>query len=179
MLTSETSLPSCQKHQFNHSRTFFFLVFLYSWRISCPCAVCLITFLPRPVPPGFIPHPPHMGTFLHPSTRALRWSYIFKVNPFPLVSNFVLSLWGKVFANEVNSHREQIIELDKTGTHLKYFSQKQDVVLIKNLLISVQSRWEKVVQRLVERGRSLDDARKRAKQVINLGNVLWPWQSVS
>lgn len=75
---------------------------------------------------------------------------------------------GKVFANEVNSHREQIIELDKTGTHLKYFSQKQDVVLIKNLLISVQSRWEKVVQRLVERGRSLDDARKRAKQVIIL-----------
>lgn len=76
-----------------------------------------------------------------------------------------LFFWGKVFANEVNSHREQIIELDKTGTHLKYFSQKQDVVLIKNLLISVQSRWEKVVQRLVERGRSLDDARKRAKQV--------------
>ena len=73
--------------------------------------------------------------------------------------------FGNVFANEVNSHREQIIELDKTGTHLKYFSQKQDVVLIKNLLISVQSRWEKVVQRLVERGRSLDEARKRAKQV--------------
>lgn len=72
----------------------------------------------------------------------------------------------KVFATEVNSHRDQIIELDKTGTHLKYFSQKQDVVLIKNLLISVQSRWEKVVQRLVERGRALDDARKRAKQVI-------------
>lgn len=78
---------------------------------------------------------------------------------------------GKVFANEVNSHREQIIELDKTGTHLKYFSQKQDVVLIKNLLISVQSRWEKVVQRLVERGRSLDDARKRAKQV-NLSKLV-------
>lgn len=78
----------------------------------------------------------------------------------------------KVFANEVNSHREQIIELDKTGTHLKYFSQKQDVVLIKNLLISVQSRWEKVVQRLVERGRSLDDARKRAKQVNLYKNAL-------
>lgn len=57
------------------------------------------------------------------------------------------------------------MELDKTGTHLKYFSQKQDVVLIKNLLLSVQSRWEKVVQRSVERGRLLDDAKKRAKQV--------------
>ncbi|XP_032720379.1 dystonin isoform X15 [Lontra canadensis] len=81
----------------------------------------------------------------------------------------------KVFANEVNSHREQIIELDKTGTHLKYFSQKQDVVLIKNLLISVQSRWEKVVQRLVERGRSLDEARKRAKQFHEAWSKLMEW----
>ncbi|MEQ2193290.1 hypothetical protein XENOCAPTIV_024180 [Xenoophorus captivus] len=62
--------------------------------------------------------------------------------------------------------REHIIELDKTGTHLKYFSQKQDVVLIKNLLLSVQGRWEKLVQRSVERGRLLDDARKRAKQAL-------------
>ncbi|XP_013361274.1 PREDICTED: dystonin isoform X2 [Chinchilla lanigera] len=81
----------------------------------------------------------------------------------------------RVFANEVNSHREQIVELDKTGTHLKYFSQKQDVVLIKNLLISVQSRWEKVVQRLIERGRSLDDARKRAKQFHEAWSKLMEW----
>ncbi|XP_041872227.1 dystonin isoform X18 [Corvus kubaryi] len=81
----------------------------------------------------------------------------------------------KVFATEVNSHRDQIIELEKTGTHLKYFSQKQDVVLIKNLLISVQSRWEKVVQRLVERGRALDDARKRAKQFHEAWHKLMEW----
>ncbi|XP_068793534.1 dystonin isoform X26 [Struthio camelus] len=81
----------------------------------------------------------------------------------------------KVFATEVNSHRDQIVELDKTGTHLKYFSQKQDVVLIKNLLISVQSRWEKVVQRLVERGRALDDARKRAKQFHEAWHKLMEW----
>ncbi|XP_069707562.1 dystonin isoform X8 [Phaenicophaeus curvirostris] len=81
----------------------------------------------------------------------------------------------KVFATEVNSHRDQIMELDKTGTHLKYFSQKQDVVLIKNLLISVQSRWEKVVQRLVERGRALDDARKRAKQFHEAWHKLMEW----
>uniref|UniRef100_A0A8C7KHR9 Dystonin n=1 Tax=Oncorhynchus kisutch TaxID=8019 RepID=A0A8C7KHR9_ONCKI len=81
----------------------------------------------------------------------------------------------KVFVTEVNSHREQIVELDKTGTHLKYFSQKQDVVLIKNLLISVQGRWEKVVQRSVERGRLLDDARKRAKQFHETWNKLTEW----
>ncbi|KAL0964650.1 hypothetical protein UPYG_G00327030 [Umbra pygmaea] len=81
----------------------------------------------------------------------------------------------KVFVTEVNAHREQIIELDKTGTHLKYFSQKQDVVLIKNLLISVQGRWENVVQRSVERGRLLDDARKRAKQFHETWNKLTEW----
>ncbi|XP_039176240.1 dystonin isoform X27 [Crotalus tigris] len=81
----------------------------------------------------------------------------------------------KVFANEVNANRDRIIQLDKTGTHLKYFSQKQDVVLIKNLLISVQSRWEKVVQRLVERGRALDDARKRAKQFHEAWIKLTEW----
>ncbi|XP_075874847.1 dystonin isoform X6 [Nelusetta ayraudi] len=81
----------------------------------------------------------------------------------------------KVFVTEVNSHRDHIIELDKTGTHLKYFSQKQDVVLIKNLLLSVQGRWEKLVQRSVERGRQLDDARKRAKQFHESWNKLMEW----
>ncbi|XP_074531259.1 dystonin isoform X5 [Halichoeres trimaculatus] len=81
----------------------------------------------------------------------------------------------KMFVTEVNSHRERIIDLDKTGTHLKYFSQKQDVVLIKNLLLSVQGRWEKLVQRSVERGRLLDDARKRAKQFHETWNKLMEW----
>ncbi|XP_076019188.1 dystonin isoform X10 [Genypterus blacodes] len=81
----------------------------------------------------------------------------------------------KMYVTEVNSHRDQIIDLDKTGTHLKYFSQKQDVVLIKNLLLSVQGRWEKLVQRSVERGRVLDDARKRAKQFHETWNKLMEW----
>ncbi|XP_074832544.1 microtubule-actin cross-linking factor 1 isoform X4 [Carettochelys insculpta] len=81
----------------------------------------------------------------------------------------------KVFANEVNAHRDQIIELDQTGNQLKFLSQKQDVVLIKNLLVSVQSRWEKVVQRSVDRGRALDDSRKRAKQFHEAWKKLVDW----
>nr|NVI78239.1 short stop [Cucujiformia]NVI78243.1 short stop [Cucujiformia]NVI78248.1 short stop [Cucujiformia]NVI78268.1 short stop [Cucujiformia]NVI78270.1 short stop [Cucujiformia] len=49
----------------------------------------------------------------------------------------------KVFQKDVGAHREIMLQLDKKGTHLKYFSQKQDVILIKNLLISVQHRWER------------------------------------
>ena len=55
--------------------------------------------------------------------------------------------------------------LDKMGTHLKYFSQKQDVILIKNLLTSVQHRWEKIVSRSAERTRHLERGYKEAKQV--------------
>lgn len=98
-------------------------------------------------------------------------------NTLPLLMIADVAFWSdshfscvcvQMFVTEVNSHRDHIIELDKTGTHLKYFSQKQDVVLIKNLLLSVQGRWEKLVQRSVERGRLLDDARKRAKQVLHV-----------
>jgi dystonin len=46
----------------------------------------------------------------------------------------------KEFQAEVSSQRETMLSLDKKGTHLKYFAQKQDVILIKNLLVSVQHR---------------------------------------
>ena len=61
--------------------------------------------------------------------------------------------------------------LDKLGTHLKYFSQKQDVILIKNLLSSVQHRWEKIVSRSAERTRHLERGYKEAKQVCGLESL--------
>lgn len=72
----------------------------------------------------------------------------------------------KSFQKDVGSHREVMLNLDKKGTHLKYFSQKQDVILIKNLLISVQHRWERVVSKSAERTRSLDHGYKEAKEVL-------------
>lgn len=65
-----------------------------------------------------------------------------------------------------------MLNLDKKGTHLKYFSQKQDVILIKNLLISVQHRWERVVSKAAERTRQLDHGFKEAKEVPLFRNFL-------
>ena len=65
-----------------------------------------------------------------------------------------------------------MIALDKTGTHLKYFSQKQDVILIRNLLSSIQHRWEKIVSRSAERTRHLERGYKEAKQVRQLYHPL-------
>lgn len=72
---------------------------------------------------------------------------------------------GQVLQKDISRHREAMVALDKMGTHLKYFSQKQDVILIKNLLSSVQHRWEKIVSRSAERTRHLERGYKEAKQV--------------
>ncbi|XP_059607518.1 dystonin isoform X1 [Phlebotomus argentipes] len=70
----------------------------------------------------------------------------------------------KELQKDVSNHRETMLLLDKKGTHLKYFSQKQDVILIKNLLVSVQHRWERVVAKTSERTRALDHGYKEAQE---------------
>lgn len=81
----------------------------------------------------------------------------------------------KVFQKDVSSHRETMLNLDKKGTHLKYFSQKQDVILIKNLLISVQHRWERVASKSAERTRALDLGYKEAKEFHDAWSGLMNW----
>ncbi|XP_049879738.1 microtubule-actin cross-linking factor 1 isoform X17 [Pectinophora gossypiella] len=81
----------------------------------------------------------------------------------------------KSFQKEVATHRETMLHLDKKGTHLKYFSQKQDVILIKNLLVSVQHRWERVVAKAAERTRALDHGFKEAKEFSDMWNNMMNW----
>lgn len=81
----------------------------------------------------------------------------------------------KAFQKDIAAQREVMLTLDKKGTHLKYFSQKQDVILIKNLLISVQHRWERVLSRAAERTRALDHAYKEAKEFHDSWNELYTW----
>ncbi|XP_052740614.1 dystonin isoform X29 [Bicyclus anynana] len=81
----------------------------------------------------------------------------------------------KAFQKEVSTHRETMLQLDKKGTHLKYFSQKQDVILIKNLLVSVQHRWERVVSKAAERTRALDHGLKEAKEFNDMWTNLMNW----
>ncbi|XP_052120461.1 dystonin isoform X27 [Frankliniella occidentalis] len=81
----------------------------------------------------------------------------------------------KAFQKDVGVHRETMLNLDKKGTHLKYFSQKQDVILIKNLLISVQHRWERVVSKSAERTRALDHGYKEAREFHDAWSSLMSW----
>lgn len=81
----------------------------------------------------------------------------------------------KEFQGEVSLQRETMQRLDKKGTHLKYFSQKQDVILIKNLLASVQYRWEKIVSKSAERTRALDYGYKEAREFHEAWETLNDW----
>lgn len=81
----------------------------------------------------------------------------------------------KILQKDVSVHREAMLLLDKKGTHLKYFSQKQDVILIKNLLVSVQHRWERVVAKAAERTRALDHGYKEAREFHEAWQVLLNW----
>lgn len=81
----------------------------------------------------------------------------------------------KAFQKEIGNYRESMLQLDKKGSHLKYFSQKQDVILIKNLLVSVQHRWERVVAKGTERMRSLDHGLKESKEFFEAWTSLTNW----
>lgn len=81
----------------------------------------------------------------------------------------------KILQKDVSIHREAMLLLDKKGTHLKYFSQKQDVILIKNLLVSVQHRWERVVAKAAERTRALDHGYKEAREFHDAWQGLVSW----
>lgn len=81
----------------------------------------------------------------------------------------------KILQKDVSIHREAMLLLDKKGTHLKYFSQKQDVILIKNLLVSVQHRWERVVAKAAERTRALDHGYKEAREFHDAWHSLLTW----
>ncbi|KAI2799657.1 hypothetical protein BLOT_011563 [Blomia tropicalis] len=81
----------------------------------------------------------------------------------------------KKFQKDLSDHRETMLDLDKKGTHLKYFSQKQDVILIKNLLVNVQHRWEKLLSKAAERSRNLDYGLRETKEFYDAWGDLMSW----
>ena len=72
----------------------------------------------------------------------------------------------------ISEKRAHCLDVDRLGTHLKYFSQKQDVILIKNQLVHTQNRWEKIVARSAERTKELERGYKETKQFYDM------WQSL-
>ncbi|TGZ75570.1 hypothetical protein CRM22_000298 [Opisthorchis felineus] len=75
----------------------------------------------------------------------------------------------------IASHREVLLSLDRMGAQVQHNAQKQDVVLVKNLLSSVHNRWEQLLSRTAERTRQLNVGLKEAQTFLNNWTTLTEW----
>ncbi|CAH8564471.1 unnamed protein product [Schistosoma turkestanicum] len=76
---------------------------------------------------------------------------------------------------EITGHRDALINLDRLGSQIQCQSQKQDVILVKNLLSSIHTRWEQLVSRSAERTRQLNTGLKEASNFLDNWTLLTDW----
>lgn len=72
----------------------------------------------------------------------------------------------ELFQAQLQTYKEHLIDLDKLATHLKFVSPKNDSIYIRNSLIAVHSRWQKILARTTERTKELQKAFQESKKVI-------------
>jgi len=66
----------------------------------------------------------------------------------------------------VKDHEEMAKDLDVSGTYIKYFGSKRDVVFVQGQLFDAKLRWKRLTVRSREKGRHLQQAYRKSKQVI-------------
>jgi len=66
----------------------------------------------------------------------------------------------------LDNHEEMAKALDVSGTYVKYFGRKNDVQVIQGLLFDARRCWKRLTVRTHERGRHLQQAYRKSKQVI-------------
>lgn len=72
--------------------------------------------------------------------------------------------------NEVNGYGEVKSTVEDTARRLTELGRKEDCDVIHNLVMTVQDRYKKLQQRATERGRTLEEVKKNAKQVYHYIN---------
>ncbi|CAF3411588.1 unnamed protein product [Rotaria sp. Silwood1] len=72
----------------------------------------------------------------------------------------------ELFQTQLQTYKEHLIDLDKLATHLKFVSPKNDSIYIRNSLIAVQTRWQKILTRTTERTKELQKAFQETKKTI-------------
>ena len=71
----------------------------------------------------------------------------------------------KVFQAQLDVYKEHFIDLNKLATHLQFVSPKSESIYVKNSLLAVQTRWQRIVTRSTERNKELQKTLQQAKKV--------------
>ena len=70
------------------------------------------------------------------------------------------------FQHHIVEQRQYMQSLDVTGTYLKYFGNKKDMIHVKNKLFKIQLQWKRLVQRAGVRERQLQKDYCEDKRVL-------------
>lgn len=81
----------------------------------------------------------------------------------------------KYLQKEIESRQDDLQQLEKKGSDLRYFCQKQDGIIIKNHLTSLKHRWDSIMSKQNERKNSLDQAFKESKAFYDNWTTLTNW----
>ncbi|XP_075952559.1 microtubule-actin cross-linking factor 1, isoforms 6/7 [Anarhichas minor] len=83
----------------------------------------------------------------------------------------------RTLVNEVNVYGEKKTTMESTARRLIELSRKEDCDVIHNLIMTVQDRHKKLQQRASERGRTLEEVKKNAKQFNESWRLLVDWMA--
>ncbi|KAM4706250.1 microtubule-actin cross-linking factor 1, isoforms 6/7-like [Rhinophrynus dorsalis] len=81
----------------------------------------------------------------------------------------------KGLVQEIQAHEEKLSSLESVCSRLKNVSRKQEGDLTQSLLQSARERLGKVQEKAGDRGRSLEEARRQAKQFSESSRMLLDW----
>ncbi|XP_035274036.1 microtubule-actin cross-linking factor 1 [Anguilla anguilla] len=77
--------------------------------------------------------------------------------------------------SEVHSYGEKKTTVESAASQLKEFSRREDCDVVRNLIVTVQDRYDKLHQHTMERGKALENVKKQAKQFSESWNMLIDW----
>ncbi len=72
----------------------------------------------------------------------------------------------QTFENQLEIYQTHLIDLEKLATHLTFVLPKTDSISIRKSLISIQTRWQKILIRTTQRTKELEKIFQDTKKVI-------------
>ncbi|XP_016342373.1 microtubule-actin cross-linking factor 1, isoforms 1/2/3/5 [Sinocyclocheilus anshuiensis] len=83
----------------------------------------------------------------------------------------------RVLVGEVQSYGERKTSVETAATRLSELSRKEDCDVVQNLIMTVQDRFKKLLQHTTDRGKTLEDAKRHAKQFSESWHLLVDWMT--
>ncbi|XP_023671105.2 microtubule-actin cross-linking factor 1, isoforms 6/7 isoform X1 [Paramormyrops kingsleyae] len=81
----------------------------------------------------------------------------------------------RTLVSEVQAYSEKKATVESAALRLKELSRKEEGNVVQNLVMTVQTRYEKLQQRVGERAASLEEVKKQAKQFNESWRLLVDW----